>query len=108
MPKFIFGLYTNSVDLLIGYRLNHCNGCAIYRRYQMPRWASCHCGFGFQAHLITTLRGRECPSHIEIPLAGLHLTKERGSPSNLRNFLSTGHTLCEILIRRLRRAIYQN
>lgn len=105
--KFISRLYTRIVDLLSGYRIHYYNGCALYRRYHVMRWASYNYGFGFQAHLITTLLN-EGATYAEVPLEGFHLTKDRGSPLNLRNFLSTGHTLCEIFIRRIRREIYGN
>ncbi|HEX7631310.1 MAG TPA: glycosyltransferase family 2 protein [Lacunisphaera sp.] len=105
--KFISRLYTRIVDLLSGYEIKYYNGCALYRRFHVMRWASYNYGFGFQAHLITTLLD-EGATYTEVPLEGFHLTKDRGSPLNLRNFLSTGHTLCEIFIRRLRRAIYRN
>jgi len=105
--KFISGLYTRIVDLLGGYRINYYNGCALYRRFHVMRWASYNYGFGFQAHLITTLLD-EGATYTQVPLEGFHLTKDRGSPLNTRNFLSTGHTLCEIFIRRIRRMLYDN
>jgi glycosyltransferase involved in cell wall biosynthesis len=105
--KFISRLYTHLVDLLSGYSIKYYNGCALYRRFHVMRWASHNYGFGFQAHLITTLLD-EGATYTEVPLEGFHLTKDRGSPLNLRNFLSTGHTLCEIFIRRLRRELYGN
>lgn len=105
--KFISGLYTRIVNVLGGYSIRYYNGCALYRRYDVMRWASYNYGFGFQAHLVTTLIG-EGATYKEISLEGFHLTKDRGSPLNVRNFLSTGHTLCEIFIRRIRRAIYSN
>lgn len=105
--KAISRLYTKIVDLLSGYEIAYYNGCALYRRYDVMRWASYNYGFGFQAHLITTLL-EEGATYTQVPLEGFHLTKDRGSPLNLRNFLSTGHTLSEIFIRRLRRGIYGN
>jgi glycosyltransferase involved in cell wall biosynthesis len=105
--KFISRLYTRIVDLLGGYKINYYNGCALYRRFHVMRWASYNYGFGFQAHLITTLLD-EHATYVQVPLEGFHLTKDRGSPLNTRNFLSTGHTLWEIFIRRLRRMIYGN
>lgn len=105
--KSISRLYTRIVDLLSGYRINYYNGCALYHRFHVMRWASYNYGFGFQAHLITTLLD-EGATYTQVPLEGFHLTKDRGSPLNLRNFLSTGHTLSEIFIRRIRREIYGN
>lgn len=105
--KTISRLYTLIVNLLGGYRLRYYNGCALYRRYHVMRWASYNYGFGFQAQLITALLD-EGATYIEVPLEGFHLTKDRSSPLNLRNFLSTAHTLSEILLRRIRRAVYGN
>jgi glycosyltransferase involved in cell wall biosynthesis len=105
--RLISRLYTIIVDFLSGYHIRYYNGCALYRRYQVMRWASYNYGFGFQAHLITTLLG-EGATFREIAVEGFHLVKERGSPLNLRNFLSTGHTLAEIFIRRVRRIVYGN
>lgn len=99
--------FTRIVNLLGGYDLHYYNGCALYRRYHVMRWASYNYGFGFQADLVTKLLD-EGATYREIPLEGFHLTKDRGSPLNLRNFLSTGHTLSEIFLRRIRRLVYRN
>ncbi len=105
--KVISRTYTIVVDLLSGNKLHYYNGCALYRRAHVMRWASYNYGFGFQAHLITTLLDRKA-TYVEVPIAGFHLTKDRGSPLNLRNFLSTTHTLIEILVRRIRTMVYGN
>jgi glycosyltransferase involved in cell wall biosynthesis len=105
--RVISKTYTAIVDLLGGNRIRYYNGCALYRRFHVMRWASYNYGFGFQAHLITTLLD-EGATYAEIPIEGFHLTKDRGSPLNLRNFLSTAHTLGEIFLRRMRRQIYDN
>ncbi|HEX3729645.1 MAG TPA: glycosyltransferase family 2 protein [Opitutaceae bacterium] len=107
LRRLISGLFTRIVNFLSGYSLRYYNGCALYRRFHVMRWASYNYGFGFQADLLTKLLD-EGATYREIPLQGFHLTKERGSPLNTRNFLSTGHTLSEILLRRLRRIVYQN
>jgi glycosyltransferase involved in cell wall biosynthesis len=100
--------FTVLVDLISGYRLNYYNGCALYRRYHVMRWAPYNYGFGFQADLITRLLD-EGASYVEVPVSGFHLTKERGrSAITLRNFVSTGHTLFEILLRRIRRIVYHS
>jgi hypothetical protein len=103
--KFISRLFTRIVNLCNNQHVKYYNGCALYRRFDVMRWASHNYGFGFQAHLISTLLDEGATS-LEIPLEGIHFTKDRGSPVNLRNFISTAHTLSEILIRRLRRKIY--
>jgi glycosyltransferase involved in cell wall biosynthesis len=106
--RIISRVFTLLVDLASGYRLNYYNGCALYRRYHVMRWAPYNYGFGFQADLITRLLD-EGASYVEVPVSGFHLTKERGrSAITLRNFVSTGHTLFEILLRRIRRILYRS
>lgn len=105
--KAISRLYTVIVDMLSGHRVRYYNGCALYSRFQVMRWASYNYGFGFQADLITKLLD-EGATYIEVPIDGFHLTRERGSAINLRNFISTGHTLFEILLRRIRKLVYHN
>jgi hypothetical protein len=105
--KAISRLYTIIVDVLSGHSVKYYNGCALYSRYQVMRWASHNYGFGFQADLITKLLD-EGATYIEVPIEGFHLTRDRGSALNFRNFLSTAHTLLEIFIRRVRKAVYSN
>ncbi len=105
--RLISRTFTLLVDWISGYRLNYYNGCALYRRYHVMRWAPYNYGFGFQADLITRLLD-EGASYVEVPVAGFHLTKERGASAlTLRNLISTGHTLFEILLRRIRRIVYR-
>ena len=75
--RLISRTFTRLVDLISGYRLNYYNGCALYRRYHVMRWAPYNYGFGFQADLITRLLD-EGASYVEVPVSGFHLTKERG------------------------------
>jgi glycosyltransferase involved in cell wall biosynthesis len=105
--KAISRIYTVIVDLLSGYRIRYYNGCALYSRFHVMRWASYNYGFGFQADLITKLLD-EGATFLEVPIDGFHLTRDRGSALNLRNFISTGHTLFEILLRRIRKIVYHN
>jgi hypothetical protein len=103
--KVVSKLYTWLVDLLSGHSIRYYNGCALYRRFHVMRWAPYNYGFGFQADLITTLLD-EGASFEELSVEGFHLVKDRGSPLNFRNFLSTGHTLLEMLLRRIRRTLF--
>ena len=106
LRKSLSKLWTFLVDLLGGYRIKYYNGCALYLRYHVMRWAPYNYGFGFQADLITTLV-EEGVSYCEIPVEGIHFDKGlRKSPLTVRNFLSTGHTLFRICARRLRRFLY--
>ena len=106
--RFISNLFTLLVNLLSGYSLHYYNGCALYRRFHVMRWAPYNYGFGFQSDLITKLFD-EGATYVEIPVTGYHFTKESGAtPLNFRNFVSTGHTLFEILLRRIRRVMFES
>ena len=98
--------FTFLVDLLSGYAVRYYNGCALYRRFHVMRWAPYNYGFGFQADLITMLLD-EGATMVQVPVTGVHYVKEGArSPLNVRNFVSTGHTLFEIFLRRVRRTIF--
>jgi glycosyltransferase involved in cell wall biosynthesis len=106
--RVVSRMYTMIVDMLSGYHLKYYNGCALYRRFDVMRWAPYNYGFGFQADLITKLLDEKA-TFLEVPLEGFHLTKDRGkSAVNVRNFISTTHTLLEIFLRRIRRVFYGN
>ena len=105
--KLISRIYTCIIDLFGGYKIRYYNGCALYHRYQVMRWAPYDYGFGFQANLITTLLEEGATYH-EIPVKGRHVNKgSHGSPIHLRNLLSVTKTIFEIGIRRCRRILYQ-
>lgn len=98
--------YTLVVNLFSGYRIRYYNGCAIHLRYNVMRWGPYSFGFGFQAELITRLLD-EGATYIEIPVPNVHREKEKASSAiNVKNFLSVGHTLLEVLIRRVRRRAF--
>jgi glycosyltransferase involved in cell wall biosynthesis len=108
-PALRLGLsrfYTFLVNRLSGYRIRYYNGLAVHLRYNVMRWGPYSFGFGFQAELITRLLD-EGATYIEIPVATEHKEKGgRNSALNLKNFLSVGHTLLEILIRRIRKRAF--
>jgi glycosyltransferase involved in cell wall biosynthesis len=94
-------LYTFLVNLLSGYSIHYYNGCAVHLRYNVLRWHSYAYGFGFQADMITLLL-QQGATYVEVPVRVGHTNKGRGaSPFHIRNFVSTGHTLFEILRRRI-------
>jgi 2-polyprenyl-3-methyl-5-hydroxy-6-metoxy-1,4-benzoquinol methylase len=96
-------LYTTMVNTLSGYKIRYYNGLAIHRRHNVMRWGPYSFGFGFQAELITRLLD-EGATYVEIPVKAIHREKAGGSSAlNWKNFLSVGHTLSEVFIRRVRK-----
>ncbi len=87
--------------------MHYYNGCALHLRYNVMRWGPYSFGFGFQAELITRLLD-EGATFLEIPVHTNHVEKSaHNSAINYGNFLSVGHTLLEIFIRRLRKRVFQ-
>ena len=99
--------YTSLVNLLSGHQIRYYNGLALTSRYNVMRWGPYSFGFGFQAELVTRLLD-EGATFIEIPVAATHRDKAgRNSALNWRNLLSVGHTLSEVLIRRVRKRAFK-
>jgi glycosyltransferase involved in cell wall biosynthesis len=99
--------YTSIVNRLSGHRIRYYNGLAIHLRYNVMRWGPYSFGFGFQAELITRLLD-EGATYCEIPVKVHHREKKgKNSALNLKNFLSVGHTLLEIFLRRVRKRTFQ-
>jgi glycosyltransferase involved in cell wall biosynthesis len=99
-------IYTALVNWISGYRIVYYNGCAVHLRYNVMRWGPYSFGFGFQAELITRLLD-EGATHLEVPVAATHREESGLGPAlNVKNFLSVGHTLVELLIRRLRKRAF--
>jgi glycosyltransferase involved in cell wall biosynthesis len=101
--RWLSGFYTRLVNLLSGHKIRYYNGLATHLRYNVMRWGPYSFGFGFQAELITRLLDEGC-SYVEVPIAATHRDKSRDSSAlNFKNLLSVGHTLLEVLIRRVRK-----
>lgn len=98
--------YTFLVNLFSGYRLHYYNGNPLFRRDQVMRRHPYAFGFGFQAELLTRLLD-ENASYVEVPVVAIR--REKDAPASFmspRNFVSEGHTLYEILRRRLNRLVF--
>jgi len=105
--SFLSRFYTFLVNRISGYRIRYYNGCGIHLRHNVMRWGSYSFGFGFQAELVTRLLD-EGATYLEVPLEAYHHEKPRGkSAVNFGNFLSVTHTLLEMLVRRIRKDVFQ-
>jgi hypothetical protein len=69
------------------------------------RWHPSSYGFGFQADIITHLLD-EGASYAQVPSYSVDRKGNESMALSMRNVLSVAHTLLEISIRRLRRALY--
>ncbi len=99
---FLSRSFTKLVNLLSGHRVRYYNGLGLFRREHVVRWHSRTSGFAFQADLVTRLLDKGFRAvEIEVPAR----ERANGSSSALRprNFVSVGHTLLRIFVRRLRK-----
>jgi glycosyltransferase involved in cell wall biosynthesis len=99
-------VFTSIVNVASGHSLRYYNGNPLYRRYDVMRWAPHNFGFGYQADLLTQLLDQKA-TYVEIAIVGLHRVKAGGSSVRIRNLMSVAHSLVEIGLRRLRRALFR-
>jgi hypothetical protein len=92
--------YTRIVNALSGHNIRYYNGLALHLRYNVMRWGPYSFGFGFQAELITRLLDEGCRLYRDSREGRASLEEGAELRAQLRNFLSVGHTLIEVLLRR--------
>jgi glycosyltransferase involved in cell wall biosynthesis len=98
-------LFTRLVNLLSGYSIRYYNGLPLFRRQDVLRWHSHSSGFGFQADLVTRLLD-EGVTYTEVRVDARERSSGKSTALSLRNVMSVAHTLLEILLRRIRRALF--
>jgi dolichol-phosphate mannosyltransferase len=98
-------IYTGLVNLISGYKIHYYNGLPIFKRRDVMRWNPNSHGFGFQADLITRLLDRGA-TFIEVPTTAHERNDGKPKALNFRNLCSVGHSLLNILIRRLSKIVY--
>jgi len=103
--RSISKLFTSLVNLITGYKLRYYNGSAVQLRYNVMRWHPSSYGFGFQADILSRLLD-EGATYMQVKSFGNDRKGGASTALNTRNILSVGHTLLELAIRRIRRAMY--
>jgi glycosyltransferase involved in cell wall biosynthesis len=98
-------LFTALVNLLSGFHLRYYNGLHVHLRYNVMRWHSNTRGFGFQADLLCLLLEQGF-SYKEIAVTTIERKKGKSTALSVRNFLSVGHSLFDILVRRIANRVH--
>lgn len=101
--KWLSNTYTALVNLVSGNNVSYYNGFAIHRRYNIMRWHTNTRGFGFQADIVCMLLEHGA-TYMEISVPAINRAESRAL--TWKNMLSVGHTLVDILIRRIARQVY--
>jgi hypothetical protein len=91
---------------MTGFTLHYYNGLAVHLRHNILRWHSNTRGFGFQADILYLLLAQGF-TYKEVPVVTVEQRRGASNALNLRNFLSVGHTLMEIVNRRLSNRLYR-
>jgi glycosyltransferase involved in cell wall biosynthesis len=98
-------IFVGIINLAGGYRIRYYNGTAMHRRYNVMRWHSDTYGFAFQAEIITRLLN-EGASYVEVPVDNIEQAGRSSRAFKLHNLLSVGHSVLQILLRRLRIGLF--
>jgi len=101
--KWLSNTYTALVNLVSGNNVGYYNGLAVHRRYSIMRWHTNTRGFGFQADIVCMLLEHGA-TYLEVSVPAVNRAVSRAL--TWRNILSVGHTLVDILIRRLAQLVY--
>jgi glycosyltransferase involved in cell wall biosynthesis len=92
--------YTFIVNSISGNKFKYYNGGAVHLTQNVIRWHTDYHGFSFQADIITRLMEQGMNFH---EVAVTSQERETGSSKalKLKNFLSVGHFLLDLIIRRI-------
>lgn len=96
--------YTGLVNLVSGHQIRYYNGLHVHLRYNIMRWHPNTRGFGFQADILCQLLDQGA-SVRQITVDAVNRAPSRALTS--KNFLSVGHTLLDLAIRRVARWVYR-
>lgn len=97
--------FTGIVNLLSGHKLHYYNGPCIHIRTNVARWNPTGSGFAYQAELLCLLLSMH-KSYIEINIDNNDRETGVSRAFHIKNFLSVGHSLVQILLRRWRNSIW--
>lgn len=98
-------IFVGIINVASGYRIRYYNGTAMHRRYNVMRWHSDTYGFAFQAEIITRMLN-EGASYLEVPVDNVEQAGRSSRAFKLHNLLSVGHSVLQILLRRLRVGLF--
>jgi glycosyltransferase involved in cell wall biosynthesis len=98
--------YAGIINMISGLKLHYYNGLAVHLRYNIMRWHPNTRGFGFQADIICMLHDQGFTMK-EIPVRTVELKGGASQALTYKNFLSVGHTIFDIVVRRVANRVYR-
>jgi glycosyltransferase involved in cell wall biosynthesis len=103
--RVISKFFTAVVNLLSCKSLRYYNGPVAQLKFNVMRWHADTDGFGYQAEIMTRLL-MEGASYIEVQVPNIDRGSGVTSAFSIKNFLAVGHSLFQILLRRVRWCLY--
>jgi len=103
--KIISATFTALVNLFSGYSLRYYNGPVAHLRYNVMRWHPDTHGFAYQAELLTRVLD-EGTTYTEVVIQNYDREYGGSKAFNIQNFFSVGHSLLQILLRRMRKTLF--
>lgn len=103
--KHLSVFFTRLINLISGHKISYYNGPVLHLRYNVMRWHPDSMGFAYQAELITRLLDQGA-TFLEVPIKNSERDSGVSKALSFKNFLSVGHSILQIFLRRLRRVIF--
>lgn len=100
---FLSNLFSHIVNIISGHKIRYYNGLQIHLRNNIMRWHPNTRGFGFQADILCMMLDQGF-TYKEIGIPAQEVNKS--GALTIKNFLSVGHTILEIILRRISNWIY--
>ena len=104
--KHLSVVFTALINLISGHKISYYNGPVLHLRYNVMRWHPDSMGFAYQAELITRLLDQGA-SFVEVPIKNSERDSGVSKALSFKNFLSVGHSIVQIFLRRVRKAIFR-
>ena len=98
-------IFTTLVNLLSGQSMRYYNGPVAHLKLNVMRWHADTDGFGYQAEIMNRLL-MEGASYIEVQVPNIDRGSGVTSAFSMKNFMAVGHSLFQILLRRVRWCLY--
>ncbi len=103
--RFLSKTFVFIVNLISGYSLKYYNGPLLHLRYNVMRWHSDSIGFAYQAEIITRLLNNG-NTYIEVQISASDRDSGFSKAFKFENLLSVSHSLVQILLRRIRKKLF--
>jgi glycosyltransferase involved in cell wall biosynthesis len=98
-------VFCSIVNLCNGYHIKYYNGIVLHKRENIIKWHPICSGFAYQAELLSILLDQH-KTYIEVNISNIERKSGMSKAFHAQNFLSVGHSLSQILLRRIKRRLY--